>query len=134
MNELFIGALSGTSMDAVDIAAIDFSSKHPSLLAHANYPIAEDLVANAKRMQSNACRLSEYVRLDYAFGKLFADCINDFIASRNLSIETITAIGLHGQTILHDTKHEIPLSLQIADPNVVAYKTGLTVVADFSAN
>ena len=131
MNEMFIGALSGTSMDAVDIAAIDFSEKHPSLLAHANYPIAEDLVARAKYMQSNDCRLTEYVRLDYAFGKLFADCINDFVSSRNFPIEAIAAIGLHGQTILHDTKHIVPLTLQIADPNVVAYQTGLTVVADF---
>ena len=131
MNEVFIGALSGTSMDAIDIAAIDFSTEHPSLLAYANYPIGEDLIAQAKRMQSDACRLTEYVQLDYAFGKLFADCINDFIVCQKLSSATVAAIGLHGQTILHDTRHEAPLTLQIADPNIVAYQTGLTVVADF---
>ena len=131
MNEMFIGALSGTSMDAIDIAAVDFSAKHPSLLAHANYPIAENLITQAKRMQSDACWLTEYVQLDYTFGKLFADCINDFIARQKLSRETIVAIGLHGQTILHDTRHESPLTLQIADPNIVAYQTGFTVVADF---
>ena len=118
-------------MDAIDIASVDFSTKHPSLLAHANYPIAEDLIAQAKRIQSDVCRLTEYVQLDYAFGKLFADCINDFIACQELSREAVAAIGLHGQTILHDTRHESPLTLQIADPNIVAYQTGFTVVAGF---
>ncbi len=131
MNEVFIGALSGTSMDAIDIAAVDFSVEYPLLSAHANYPIAEGLIAQAKRMQSVACRLSEYVQLDYTFGKLFADCINDFIARQKLPSEAVAAIGLHGQTILHDTGNETPLTLQIADPNVVAYQTGITVVADF---
>ena len=131
MNKVFIGALSGTSMDAIDIASVDFSAEYPSLLAHANYPIAEDLVMQAKRMQSDACRLTEYVQLDYTFAKLFADCINDFIARQELSREMVAAIGLHGQTILHDTRHESPLTLQIADPNIVAYRTGFTVVADF---
>ncbi len=131
MNEVFIGALSGTSMDAIDIAAVDFSAEYPLLSAHANYPIAEDLIAHAKSMQSDACRLSEYVQLDYKFGKLFADCINDFIARQKLPRPAIVAIGLHGQTVLHDTRHASPLTLQIADPNVVAYQTGVTVVADF---
>ncbi len=118
-------------MDAIDIASVDFSAEHPSLSAYANYPIAEDLIAQAKRMQSDECRLTEYVQLDYTFGKLFADCINDFIVCQELSSEMVAAIGLHGQTILHDTRHESPLTLQIADPNIVAYQTGLTVVADF---
>ena len=131
MNGVFIGALSGTSMDAIDIVAADLSVKHPVLLAHANYPIDKELATHAKRMQSDACRLTEYAQLDYKFGKLFADCINDFIARQKISSEAIVAIGLHGQTILHDTRHGSPLTLQIADPNVVAYQTGLTVVADF---
>ena len=131
MNEMFIGALSGTSMDAIDIATVDFSFKHPVLLAHANYPIAKELVVRAKRMQSSACRLTEYAQLDHTFGELFADCINDFIARQKLSSEAVAAIGLHGQTILHDTIHGSPLTLQIADPNIVAYQTGFTVVADF---
>ena len=118
-------------MDAIDIATVDFSAKSPLLSAYANYPIAKDLIAHVKRMQSGVCRLAEYVQLDYTFGKLFADCINDFIVRQKLPSETVAAIGLHGQTILHDTRHESPLTLQIADPNVVAYQTGVTVVADF---
>ena len=131
MGEVFIGALSGTSMDAIDIVAVDLSVKHPILLAHANYPIAKELATHAKRMQSDACRLTEYAQLDRTFGKLFADCINDFIVRQKIPSEAIAAIGLHGQTILHDTRRGSPLTLQIADPNVVAYQTGLTVVADF---
>ncbi|MXX98644.1 MAG: anhydro-N-acetylmuramic acid kinase [Gammaproteobacteria bacterium] len=131
MSKMFIGALSGTSMDAIDIAAVDFSEAQPRLLAHANYPIAQDLTARVRSIQSDACRLSEYARLDYIFGKLFADCINDFIKQQNFSPQTVAAIGLHGQTVLHDTSQESPLTLQIADPNVVAYKTGISVVSDF---
>ena len=131
MGKVYIGALSGTSMDAVDIATVDCSENRPRLLAYANYPIAQNLVAQARNLQSKACRVTEYAQLDYALGELFSDCINDFITNQNLVAETIEAIGLHGQTILHDTTLEVPHTLQIGDPNVVAYKTGITVVADF---
>jgi len=148
---IYLGALSGTSMDAIDIAAVDLSQTRPQLLAHANYPIAAPLRASAQRLQSGACRLIDYARLDREFGRLFADSIGDFIKQHNLSISTIEAIGLHGQTILHYAESNIdrnaarttarttesskppaaPLTLQVADPNIVAYQSGLTVVADF---
>lgn len=131
MGKLFIGALSGTSMDAIDVAAVDFSKQYPYLSAHANYPITPDLAARVRSIQSDVCRITEYARLDYDFGKLFADCINDFIKHHSLTAKDIEAIGLHGQTVLHDTNRETPVTLQIADPNVVAYRTGLTVIADF---
>jgi len=118
-------------MDAVDIAAVEFSADYPRLLAYASYPIEPNLVQQAKSIQSKACRITEYAQLDYALGELFSDSINNFIKNHNFTAETITAIGLHGQTVLHDTTQEIPHTLQIGDPNIVAYKTGITVVADF---
>ena len=118
-------------MDAVDIAAVDFSAKRPRILACAGYPIVRTLVTQLKKMQSGPCRITEYAQLDYIIGTLFADCINDFIKHQDLSVDVIAAIGLHGQTILHDTTQSTPHTMQIADPNIVAYKTGITVVSDF---
>jgi len=148
---IYLGALSGTSMDAIDIAAVDLAQTRPHLIAHANYPITPPLRESAQRMQSGTCRLVDYAQLDRQFGRLFADSIGDFIKQHNLSISTIEAVGLHGQTILHHTENIVernaertteisaeggkppaaPLTLQVADPNIVAYQSGLTVVADF---
>ena len=130
-DKYFIGALSGTSMDAIDIAAACFSSARPQLLACASYPIPPDLIAQLRRLQSQPCRISELVRLDYQCGKLFADSLNDFMACEKLSTETIAAIGLHGQTILHEAEASPPLTLQIGNPSWVAHHTGIAVVADF---
>lgn len=118
-------------MDAIDIAATNFSQTRPQLLACANYPIPSDLRDRVRRLQTERCHLSELMRLDYQFGRLFANSLNDFITRENLNPDTVSAIGLHGQTVLHQLEEESPLTLQIGDPNLVAYATGIVVVSDF---
>jgi anhydro-N-acetylmuramic acid kinase len=43
----------------------------------------------------------------------------------------VRAIGSHGQTLLHRPRAHTPFTLQIGDPNRIAERTGIDVVADF---
>ena len=49
----------------------------------------------------------------------------------NIDANSITAIGLHGQTVWHQPQGAYPFSMQLGDPNILAAETGIAVVADF---
>ena len=132
MKELYIGVISGTSMDAVDIALVEMiNGKLKFILAH-EYPVPAKFSKRCKAITiSETCSLKEFGSLDNEAGILFADAINKFLSDNNIKSSTISAIGLHGQTIKHHPELEFPFTMQIGDPNVVAYKTNIPVVADF---
>ncbi len=132
-NRYLIGTMSGTSMDGLDLAAVDFSSSKQPKLIHSGfiaYPpdLRQDLQSLATNPQS---ALSKMGRLDSQLGQFYAQAINQFIADLQLDHGQISAIGSHGQTILHQPDGDYPFTLQIGDPNIIAANTGLTVVADF---
>ena len=131
MDEIYLGLMSGTSLDAIDVVAVSFEptlrlwGTH-SLLLPAN--IREDVLALTQPYDNEIERLG---RVDILLGRLFADCANQLLDKLNLSPSQITAIGSHGQTIRHRPDLDTPFTLQITDPNIIAEKTGITVVADF---
>ena len=61
---------------------------------------------------------------------LYADCVNAFLRKHQLKPEQIEAIGCHGQTVWHSPKGQFPFTMQIGDMNLLAAKTGITVVGD----
>jgi anhydro-N-acetylmuramic acid kinase len=132
-DSIYIGTMSGTSMDGLDIVAMRFpEDKPPESCAtqFTPYPDAlkqrlQDLALDANASLNNMCQL------DSELGQYYAQQINEFIAHTGLSRQRISAIGSHGQTVRHCIKKDTPFTLQIGDPNIIAAKTGLTVVADF---
>ncbi|MGH8337441.1 MAG: anhydro-N-acetylmuramic acid kinase, partial [Gammaproteobacteria bacterium] len=133
MSEYFIGLMSGTSSDGVDAALVEFA---PAPRLHASHflPYPEALRAEllefaAGRYQNDA--LDQFGRLDSALGELFTQAALAVLKQSRLSKQDIRAIGSHGQTVRHRPGGPHPFSLQIADPNVIAARTGITTVADF---
>ncbi len=130
----FIGLMSGTSLDGVDtvLCRIDSSSRF-SLLYAQTYPIPEPLKKNllslSQDRQNN--ELDLYAELDVQMGHLFADCCLLLLEKHHLKAEQICAIGSHGQTLRHYPEQRYPSTLQIGDPNIIAWKTGITTIADF---
>lgn len=138
MKELFIGILSGTSLDAIDIALVEFDINNSNqqnninLLETKNYSLDDDFKNKCREIiNSNTCNLDDLGQLDHLAGLLFADAINDFLKVHNIDKKNIKAIGSHGQTIRHKPNLKYPFSLQIGDPNVIAFNTGIPVIADF---
>lgn len=133
MAEMFIGLMSGTSVDAVDAALVDFSGRFPALVASCTYPIEPDLrralLALAEdRIERAIDRLGE---LDVTVAERFAAAVRQLLADAGVPASAVTAIGSHGQTVRHRPTGPAPFTLQIGDPNIIAERTGITTVADF---
>ena len=132
MAALFIGLMSGTSMDGIDAALLDLSSSQPVILAthsHA-YP------APLHRQLQAALQLTEPLQadltaLDREVGDCFAAAANALLQKSDTDPASVTAIGSHGQTIRHKPDIAQPYSLQIGSPDIIAARTGIDVVADF---
>ncbi len=133
MAEYFIGLMSGTSMDAVDAALVQFSNTPtPKLTAQHTLSIPtelrEELLAIA---QPGVNELDRMMRLDATLARLFAQAVIELLVHTDLAPSQIQAIGSHGQTIRHAPVSPEPYTVQIANPSLIAELTGITTVADF---
>lgn len=129
--QYYLGLMSGTSMDAIDAAIVDFSGALPKLVATHSTPIPDALRATLAAITgSGRCGLGELGQLDVKLGALFAETALAALATSGVGTRQIQAIGSHGQTIWHQPNGEAPFTWQIGDPNVIAERTGITVVGD----
>lgn len=130
-SSLYIGVMSGTSLDGVDIALMDFRQS-PKLLNAEVIPIPKDLRDDLTQLvKIGETTLQKLGELDHRLGLLYADSINQFLQKQSLLPENIQAIGCHGQTVWHAPQRNFPFTMQLGDMNLLAAKTGITVVGDF---
>lgn len=125
----YIGLMSGTSMDAVDVALVQFNDK-AILKFYREYPIEQSLRKQIRSINEKSS-LDDVAALDSKLGHLFAKATNDLLIEANISADEVAAIGSHGQTILHKPNDKYKTSIQIADPNIICTETKITTVADF---
>ena len=129
MTELYIGLMSGTSVDGIDVALVDFGTPSPLLIATHYLSHSTSLRKKILSLcQPGENEIERFGELDVILGKAFAHAANQLLKKQSLSPSVIKAIGSHGQTIRH-----IPncFTMQIGDPNIIAAETGITTVADF---
>jgi len=128
----YIGLMSGTSMDAIDVALLDFSNDNCRLIASHSHAFPDGLKQKLQKLiQSESINLRDFGRLDVELGRAFADATNQLIQQQQIDKSEITAIGSHGQTVFHAPDSTPPFTLQIGDPNCISQLTGITTVADF---
>ncbi|MCW9013023.1 MAG: anhydro-N-acetylmuramic acid kinase [Gammaproteobacteria bacterium] len=133
MTELYIGLMSGTSMDGIDAALVDLGSQPFNLICHHSHPLPPALKKKLLTLAHNEAGidLDTLGEVDAELGELFAAATLALLKKSQHSASSIKAIGSHGQTIRHRPDIKYPFSLQIADANRIAYKTGISTVADF---
>ena len=128
---LFIGAISGTSVDGLDLAVLEAGTP-PSIAAGRTVAIPSDLTRLLKDLGSGKVEsLDSLGEADYRVGALIGSSIVELLADLSLKKQDIVAIGSHGQTVRHRSEGATPFSLQIGDPNLIAEITGIDTVADF---
>ena len=128
----YIGLMSGTSLDGIDAALVDFSNNQPQLITCYYQSFNTELHTRLKNLcYQRTVNLPELGSLDCELGTLFAQSITQLLIQADLSASRITAIGSHGQTIFHSPHTAQPFSLQIGDPNRISKQSGIPVVADF---
>lgn len=132
--DIYLGLMSGTSADAIDAVAVDFSSPTPKLLGFHSRTLPVEIRTTIHKLATPSENEIDLLgQLDVQIGELFAAAITDLIRKYGLDVETIVAIGSHGQTLRHRPPGSLthPFTLQIGDPNIIADRTGITTVADF---
>jgi len=128
----YIGLISGTSIDGIDCALVQFTDDQPTVVAtHCNAIPAELRSRILQLCKGTGFDLRLYGRVDIEIGRLFAASANTLLQKAGKQASDITAIGSHGQTVFHEPSGEFPFTLQIGDPNSIAQHTGITTVADF---
>jgi len=133
MSDLYIGLISGTSMDGIDAALVRFGDASLDILqtyAH-EYPAPLRERLSAAIHDSSISKLADVASLHRDVGESFRDAANTLLENANIDSAAVTAIGSHGQTIRHEPDIECPFSLQIGDPEIIARGTGIRTIADF---
>lgn len=130
--ELYIGVMSGTSLDGVDTVLVAIEDQHLELIAHYEHSLPDELKQRLLNVAlGQPTHLLEIGTLDHQLGHLFADAVNALLKQSGYQATLIRAIGNHGQTVFHHPTGDFPFTTQLGDANIIATKTGIDTVADF---
>lgn len=131
-SELYIGLMSGTSLDSIDAALVNLSNQHTHIvetLEHSLPPaLREELIALCQPGENEIDRMG---RADKSLGQEFAKAVKKLLTKSNVNPSDVVAIGSHGQTIRHRPNFEESFTLQVGDANIISHQTGIDTVADF---
>lgn len=131
---LYIGLMSGTSLDGVDGVLADFSGERMRVLAHASQPLPEPLRAELLTLnRPGDNELHRAALAGNALVRCYAEVVAQLLQSQNLPASAVRAIGAHGQTVRHRPGEfdGTGYTLQLNSPALLAERCGITVVADF---
>ena len=127
---LFVGLMSGTSLDGADAALVDFSSKTPRTLAFATEPFSAELRERLLKLsQPGEDGLDLAGAVSQELAGIYARAVHRVLAQGGVPAAKVTAVGCHGQTVRH--RPEQGFTIQLNDPARLAELTGIDVVADF---
>lgn len=130
MGSLFVGVMSGTSLDGADAALVDFSGASPRTLAFATVPFPDALRARVLELSApgrDSLELTGTVTLELA--ELYARAVEGVLVAAGVDRNAVSAIGCHGQTVRH--RPDLGFTIQLNDPARLAELAGIDVVADF---
>ncbi len=128
----YIGAMTGTSVDGLDLALLSTSG---SLKIERGTTIPLPMALRADLLTlvtgSHLIDLDFLGHVDVELGRFIGQATLEFIASAGLQPSDVIAVGSHGQTVRHRPVAPNAFTMQIGDPHQIAECTGIPVVADF---
>ncbi|MBI1942880.1 MAG: anhydro-N-acetylmuramic acid kinase [Betaproteobacteria bacterium] len=128
--ELYLGLMSGTSLDGVDAVLADLAGARPQLLAHAHRPFEARLRRELLALNSPADNELERAALaGNDLARSYAAAVAALLAQAGIPAAEMRAIGCHGQTVRHGPARGY--TVQIGNAALLAELTGIRVVADF---
>ena len=131
MKKRYIGIMSGTSLDGVDVVLCQIDNTTCFLEASHYVTFDEALKNEVLNVINNTISIKDVGILDCKLAHFFAKAVNMLIGRVDVSKEEIIAIGSHGQTLWHEPHGEFPFSLQLGNASILAVETGIDVVSDF---
>jgi len=132
MPEYYLGLMSGTSVDAIDVAIAQIDDISIKVIASRTHSIPLKLKQDIMDLcQPGDNEIERMGALDFRLGKLFAEAAERLIESTDVNRNDIKAIGSHGQTIRHRPDSDNPFTLQIGNPAIICQTCNITTIADF---
>lgn len=132
MSDVYVGLMSGTSLDGISAAVVRFEEREggaldTNLLAFVGTTYTAEQRDRLRRaLVGGSAR--DYCRLAFDLGQWLADAAIAALAEAGVPRDTVRAIGSHGQTIWHEAPHS---TWQLGEAAVIAERTGIAVVSDF---
>ncbi len=130
---LYIGLMSGTSLDGIDAALMDFS-QHAETISTYYQPFSKQLNQQLSRLtQASDNEIERMAKAEQLLAMEYASAVKTLLIQAQICADKITAIGAHGQTIRHlaNASNTDGFSIQLLDPAKLAVETGIDVVSDF---
>ncbi len=130
VRSLFIGIMSGTSLDGADAVLADFAQGQPRSIGFATIPLPAELRQRLLALSSpGSDSLDAAGACAAELAEIYADAVLRLTRSTGVAAAEIAAIGCHGQTVRH--RPDRGYTIQLNDAARLAERTGIDVVADF---
>ncbi len=127
--ELFVGLMSGTSLDGIDAVLARFDTSNVILANHFS-PLPSALRAELKSLlQPGPDELNRCAEAAMVLSRCYAQSIAKLLDRAAISSDEVTAIGCHGQTVRHNPQRGF--TVQLCNGALLAELTGIQVVCDF---
>ncbi|MBL4670953.1 MAG: anhydro-N-acetylmuramic acid kinase [Arenicella sp.] len=132
--ELFIGLMSGTSVDGIDAVLVSFDSANrlrviETLFTEFDTEIREKI--NQAAQNNEHLRTNQDSPLHQLLAPIYASACNSLLAKAGIPNSSISGIANHGQTVKHEPQAKPPYSLQLGDGQVIADLTGIKTYTQF---
>lgn len=131
---LYLGLMSGTSLDGVDGVLADFDAQPPHILSHASAPFPPELRDELLALNaSGPDELHRAALAGNALMRVYAHVVQTLLDRCGVAASAVRAIGAHGQTVRHRPQafDGTGYTIQLCQPALLAELTGIDVVADF---
>jgi len=131
MAELYVGIVSGTSLDGLDTALVELGADTCNVVRARTTPFPEPLGDGLAALVADPrTDLRDLGALNVAFAEFVAECVLALLVDSGHEPDEITAIGFSGHTIFHQPLPPGAFTLQLGDPSTIAARTHITTVAD----
>lgn len=130
MPDLYVGLMSGTSADGLDACLVRFRDRRCEIRGHIHRPYPQDLRSRLLTAMHEPT-LAAAADLDIELADAAGAAVAALLEQAACPPSDVTAIGSHGQTVLHRPAGAFPTSIQLCDPHRLATRCGIDVVADF---
>lgn len=127
---LYIGLMTGTSLDGVDAVLADLAGSPSRVLGTVHLSLADDLRRELLLLNNSGWdELHRSAVASQHLARSYASAVHQLLLEANLEPGQIKAIGVHGQTVRH--RPDVGYTIQLNAPAELAELTGIDVVADF---